>query len=64
MNPNPLSSGIQIRLRRSRQLSALCLRGSWVGVGVLMLNLLVFGFIKVEATQIRSEEHTSELQSP
>ena len=52
MNPNPLSSGIQIRLRRSRRLSALCLRGSWLGVGVLMLNLLVFGFIQVEATQI------------
>ena len=52
MNPNSLSSGIQIQLRRSRQLSALCLRGSWLRVGVLMLNLLVFGFIKVEATQI------------
>jgi len=52
MNPNPLSSRIQIQRRRSRQLSALCLRGSWLGVVVLMLNLLVFGFIKVEATQI------------
>ena len=52
MNPNPLSSGIQIQRRRSLLLSALCFRGSWLGVGVLMLNLLVFGFIRVEATQI------------
>lgn len=52
MNPNPPSSWIQIRLRRSRRLPALGLRGLCVGTLVFGLNLLLLGLFRVEATQI------------